>query len=279
MEIIIDGYNINYKITGPGTENYSGGPVYDAVTSKAPAAVMLQGWATSLDIYDFVADSVNDEYIFVQLDLPGFGASDEPREPWNVEAYADFFCKFMDALGIRSATLIGHSYGGRVIIRLAERDDMNFGIDRIVLIDSAGIMPERSKEQQRRVRRYKMMRNFLTSRAVHSMFPEVIDYWMSKQGSEDYRNATPMMKKCLVMAVNEDQREALPKIRQETLLVWGDLDDATPIGDAHIMEEKIPDSALVVLEGTGHYSFLEKPAQFRSVLRAFMTRRSGGDSL
>jgi pimeloyl-ACP methyl ester carboxylesterase len=106
------------------------------------------------------------------------------------------------------------------------------------------------------------------------MFPEVIDYWMSQQGSEDYRNSSPMMKKCLVMAVNEDQKEELPLIKQDTLLIWGDLDDATPIGDAKIMEEKIPEAALVVLEGTGHYSFLEKPQQFRGVIRSYL----GADS-
>lgn len=255
MNIKIDGYNINYKITGPEQD--------------AETIVMMQGWGTGLDLYDFVADSLNDAYRFVQFDFPGFGESDEPREPWNVAAYADFFCKFMQALDIKKASLIGHSYGGRVIIKLAERDDLPFVIERIALIDSAGIMPERSAEQKRKVKRYKMMRNFLTSKPIHAMFPEVIDYWMSKQGSEDYRNASPMMKKCLVMAVNEDQREALPKISQETLLIWGDLDDATPIGDAHIMEELIPDSALVVLEGTGHYSYLEKPQQFRGIIRAF----------
>ncbi len=261
MVLNIDGYNINYKITGPDTGR---------------TVVMLQGWGTSLDLYDFVAGSLNDECRFVQLDFPGFGDSDEPREPWNVEAYARFFCKFMKAAGINKASLMGHSYGGRVIIKLAEFDDLPFEIEKIVLIDSAGIMPERTEAQKRKVRRYKIMRNFLTSKPVHAMFPEVIDYWMSKQGSDDYRNASPMMKKCLVMAVNEDQRESLPKIRQETLIIWGDLDDATPISDAHIMDAMIPDSALIVLEGTGHYSFLEKPQQFRGIIRSYFGCGKGG---
>ena len=102
------------------------------------------------------------------------------------------------------------------------------------------------------------------------MFPEVIDYWMSKQGSEDYRNATPMLKKCLVMAVNEDLQHLMPSVKQEVLLVWGDLDMDTPISDAHIMEDKMPNAALVVLEGTDHFSFLCKPVEFRRILRSFL---------
>ena len=262
MNINIDGYNINYKITGPD--------------APKGTIVMMQGWGTSLDLYDFIASSVNDEYKFVQFDFPGFGDSDEPREPWNPDAYADFFCKFMTAIGIDEASLIGHSYGGRVIIKLASRESLPFTIDKIMLIDSAGIMPERSAAQQAKVKRYKIMRNFLTSKPIHAMFPEVIDYWMSQQGSDDYRNASPMMKKCLVMAVNEDQRASLPLIKQEVLLIWGDLDDATPIGDAHIMDELIPDSALIVLEGTGHYSFLQKPQQFRGIIRSYFGIQNGG---
>ena len=162
MDIKIDGYNINYKITGP--DNARG------------TIVMLQGWGTSLDLYDFVAGSVNDEYRFVQFDFPGFGGSDEPREPWNVQAYTEFFCRFMKELGIEEASLVGHSYGGRVIIKLAEMEEIPFRINKIMLIDSAGIMPERSAAQKAKVKRYKIMRNFLTSKPIHAMFPEVIDY-------------------------------------------------------------------------------------------------------
>lgn len=52
-----------------------------------------------------------------------------------------------------------------------------------------------------------------------------------------------MMRQCMVKAINEDLTELLPKIRQEVLLIWGDQDTATPIRDAHIMEEKIPTAA------------------------------------
>ncbi len=258
MNINIGGLNINYKISGP-----EGG-------KDAPVLVVLQGWGTSMEIYDSVAAAVSDSCRVVQFDLPGFGASDEPDEPWNVDAYADFFCNFMEALGIKKASLLGHSYGGRIIIKLAARDSIPFEIGKIVLVDSAGVMPERSASQKFKVRMYKIKRKFLTSKPVHAMFPEVIDYWMSKQGSEDYRNASPMMKKCLVMAVNEDLQHLMPSVKQETLLVWGDLDLDTPISDAHKMEEKMPNAALVVLEGTDHYSFLYKPVEFRNILRAFL---------
>ncbi|MCR5716328.1 MAG: alpha/beta hydrolase [Lachnospiraceae bacterium] len=253
MNLTIDGYNICYKITGQGEKT----------------VVILQGWGTSLSVYDSVAADLSDGCRVIQFDLPGFGDSDEPREAWNVDAYADFFCKLMKELQVEKATLIGHSYGGRIIIKLANRGNLPFEIERIVLIDSAGIVAPKTFRQKCRIRRYKMLKKLFDHRIVYALFPELVDDWKSRQGSADYRNATPMMRKCMVMAVNEDLTHLLPGISQDTLLIWGDLDTATPIRDAKIMEEMIPHAGLVVLEGTGHYSFLEKPAQFRNIIRSY----------
>lgn len=257
MNIEVNGYNICYKITGEGERTI----------------VILQGWGTHLGMYDSMAAAVNDACRVVQLDFPGFGGSDEPREAWNVDAYADFFCDFMKALKIEKASLIGHSYGGRVIIKLAAREKLPFKIEKLVLVDSAGILPKKSFSQKVRIRWYKIMKKFLNLKVVYALFPEIIDDWRSRQGSEDYRRATPRMRECLVMAVNEDLTGLLSKIGQETLLVWGDKDTATPVEDAKKMEAEIPNSGLVVLEGTGHYSFLEQPAVFRNVLRSYFAIR------
>ena len=254
MEILVDGYRIHYRISGQGTKT----------------AVILQGWGTELSVYDSVAAAIAEEYRVIQLDLPGFGKSEEPREPWNVNGFAVFFCKFLLAFKIRSATLIGHSYGGRVIIKLAALDRLPFRIERIVLIDSAGVLPIRTPQQERKIRTYKTLKKLLDNRVVRFLIPETVKEWKSRQGSADYRNATPVMRQCLVMAVNEDLTEYLPKVRQETLLIWGDKDTATPIRDAKIMEEKMPNAGLAVIEGTGHYSFLEDPVRFRGILQAFL---------
>lgn len=259
MQINVDGYNICYKITGSGSKT----------------AVMLQGWGTDLGMYDSVANAINDEYTFVQFDFPGFGGSDEPKEAWNVDAYADFFLKLMDALKIESASLIGHSYGGRVIIKLASRKDIPFTIENIVLIDSAGIVPEKTLKQKLKIANYKILKNIFGIKLIYTLFPELVEDWRNRQGSDDYRNASPIMRRCLVMAVNEDLRHLLPDIKQDTLLVWGDKDTATPISDAKIMESMISGSGLVVLDGCGHFSYLEKPAVFKNILRSYFKIGAG----
>lgn len=253
MEQIIDGYHIRYKITGEGEDT----------------VVILQGWGTRLEVYDSVAAAINSKYRVVQLDFPGFGESDEPRQAWAVDDYADFFIRFMESLGIQKAVLIGHSYGGRVIIKLATRQELPFTIDRIVLIDSAGILPKKTFAQKVKIKKYKILKKIVNIKLIYRICPNLIDEWKSRQGSADYRNATPMMRQCLVKAVNEDLTGLLSQIRQETLLIWGDLDTATPISDAHIMEEKIPNAGLAVIKGTGHFSFLEQPVIFANIMKSY----------
>ena len=97
MELLVKGCQIQYKETGNGDNT----------------VVILQGWGTSMGIYDGMAESINSANRVIQFDFPGFGSSEEPKEAWAVDDYADFFVEFMEKLNIKKATLIGHSYGGR----------------------------------------------------------------------------------------------------------------------------------------------------------------------
>lgn len=253
MQIVIDNYNINYRVTG----------------DSGDTIVILQGWGTGLDIYNKMAELLSTSYRVVQLDFPGFGGSDEPREAWGVDDFADFVIAFFSKLGIDGCTLMGHSFGGRVIIKLAARENLPFTINKIVLIDSAGIMPKKSARQKLRIKWYKFVRKVVSVKLVYKIFHDRVDEWKSKQGSEDYRNATPIMRQCLVKAVNEDLTHLLPQIDRETLLIWGDKDTATPLEDGRTMERLMPQAGLAVISGAGHFCFLEQPVVFERILKSY----------
>ena len=257
--INVDGIEVAYTLIGSGKK----------------VAVVCQGWATSFDLYTSIAEILQDEYTVLLFDFPGFGRTVEPEEPWDVKRYCNFLEKLCFSLNICKTTLIGHSFGGRVIIEEASQISPFLTIENIILIDAAGVMPRRSSVQKFKTKLYKAKRAFLTSKLVHPLFPEVVDDWVSRQGSDDYRAASTIMKKVLVGSVNYDQTELLEKIKAPTLLVWGEVDDATPLWMGRVMEEKIADSGLVVLEGCGHYSFLENAPKFKSVLSSFLL--SGGE--
>ena len=258
QRVCVDGISVAYSKIGGGDKN----------------SIVLQGWGTNFKMYETIARAIEDEYTTYLFDLPGFGLTKEPSTPFDVRDYAQFFLHFIELLGIKSVTLIGHSYGGRIIIELLGKKLNDFDVEHVVLIDSAGIMPDRTTFQKFKTKIYRIKKKILLSRVIFPLFPEVITDWKNRQGSADYRNASECMKVSLIKAVNYDQRYLLPKIDNDTLLIWGTEDDATPINDALIMEQGIKKAGLVKIEGAGHYSFLDNPALVRQVLRTFLINKS-----
>src|SRR5262249_36093388 len=71
------------------------------------------------------------------LDMPGFGLSGKPHRDYSVTWLADSVLQLMDHLGLKSATLCGHSLGGLVCSDVALREPKR--VERLVLISSAGL--------------------------------------------------------------------------------------------------------------------------------------------
>lgn len=251
MECTVKGIRVNYEVKGQG----------DTV-------LLLHGWASSLQPYRLLMEQLSVKYRVIALDFPGMGGSEEPTEPWDVDGFADFTLAFLEQFDIQKLSLVGHSYGGRVIIKLANRK-LPFAIDKIVLIDSAGIKPPASKKKSSRQHIFKLGKWFLSLKPIARLFPTALEKLRVKFGSADYAAASPMMRQCLVKAVNEDLSHLLPGIQAPTLLVWGDKDTATPLRDAQLMEKAIPNAGLAVIPGTGHFSFVENPYLFGRIMASY----------
>ena len=264
--MVLNGININHYDRGFGS-----------------GVLFLHGWGSDLASFQPFLDRISEPglgYRVCALDLPGFGQSGEPPAAWSVDDYADFTLDFLAALGIKSAVLIGHSFGGRIAIKLAARKNLPIEVPKIILVDSAGIRRKRTVKQMAWLFFYKAVKRIVSMEAVQKKFPELLEKWRKKIGSEDYRNASPRMRECLVKAINEDLTSCLPSISCPTLLIWGENDTATPLEHAKIMEKLIPDAGLVVLKNAGHYSFLDQSYTFGRVLDSFLEidKKSGRPS-
>jgi pimeloyl-ACP methyl ester carboxylesterase len=204
--------------------------------------------------------------------MPGFGYSSEPNVVWNLDDFVNFILNFIKELNLQELDLIGHSNGGRIIIKLMNRPDLNIKINNIILIGSAGIVHSMSFSKRMKVTFFKCCKKIIELKPIKLLFPNLLNNLKNIFGSEDYKNASPMMKSCLVNLVNEDLREFMPNIKVPTLLIWGENDTATPISDAEIMKQLIPNSGLVKIENCSHYVFLEKPVYVNKIINNFLTR-------
>lgn len=252
MKLNIDGISVNCSDSGSG----------DVV-------LILQGWGTNMSLYSALAAHLAQNMRVILPELPGFGETAEPREPFSADDYADFVEKLLRELGITRCSLIGHSNGGRIIMKLVTRKQSEFKYDRIVFMDSAGIVHEKTAKQKAKQASYKLGKKILNLAPVKNAFPDALEKFQSSRGSADYRAASPLMRATLVKLVNEDFRELMPLITQPSLLIWGTEDNDTPLSDAKIFEELIPNAGLVEVKGAGHYAYLEQPQFVFRVLDSF----------
>ncbi len=235
---------------------------YDIVGESGEYVLILPGWAAKRGLYKSVADTISSGFRVILLDMPGFtGSTPEPPESWDVDGFTDFVIEFIKTLKIERLSLIGHSFGGRVIIKLMNRPSLPFEVDKIVMIDAAGIRNKNSNTSGPKQQLFKVAKKLLSEKQQEKIKRSL--------GSADYRNASPVMRLCLVKAVNEDLTDMLPNIKAQTLLIWGTADTATPISDGETMEKLIKGSGLVRLEGAGHFSFLDSPVIFNRVMRSY----------
>ncbi|MFG6424584.1 MAG: alpha/beta hydrolase [Paramuribaculum sp.] len=252
--ITIDGLKVAYETSGKGRP-----------------LILMHGWGCDHTTVASVAATASATHTVYSLDLPGFGQSDEPAEPWTPERYALMLRSFVERLGLEKPALAGHSYGGRVAIVYASMwaDE----VDRVVLIDAAGVKPRRHLSYYIKVYSFKAWKWMLRLTLGRRRAEERIERERARRGSADYRAASPVMRATMSVSVNDDLCRFMPSIKAPTLLMWGETDTATPLRDAHIMERLIPDSGLVIMPGAGHYSFLDSPARFAAVLSSFLSSK------
>lgn len=248
-EIELDGLKVRMEVTGQG----------------APL-ILMHGWGCDHTTVRSIAATAAATHKVYNIDFPGFGGSQEPPEVWGVELYTRLIEKLVEQEGLKNPVLIGHSFGGRVSILYASRNP----VDKVILVDAAGIKPHRSLKYHLKVYSFKAGKRFWQLLLGKEKAEKRIEKMRASRGSADYASASPRMRAILSKVVNEDLTDRLPLIKAPVLLIWGENDTATPLADAKKMAKLIPDAGLVSFPGCGHYSFLDNPAQFRAVLSSFL---------
>lgn len=250
-EIIVKGIRISYDVTGP---------------EDAPPLLLMHGWGCNHSTVRSVAAIAEQHHRVYNVDLPGHGNSEEPPEPWNTSMMAEAVEELCKKLSIKQPVLIGHSFGGRLSLMMASRND----IPKMVLIDAAGIKAKRGFKKNVKIYTFKTIKNILLTFLGKEKGNKLVDRIRPIFGSADYKNSSSMMRNVMSRCTSEDLKYLMPDIKASTLLIWGTDDTATPLSDAETMEKLIPDAGLVKFDGCGHYSFLDNPFGFSLALKNFL---------
>ena len=205
------------------------------VNSENPKVCFLHGWGTSGK--DF--NKIDSHFDSITIDIPGFGKSRPFTQSFSPKRYAEYLIKLIpDSVDI----IVGHSFGGRIAAHLSQIQNYK----KIVIIASPLIRKNKPNSGFSVFKFYKFMNKF------NIISNRRLDELKNKYGSEDYKRANKVLKDTLVMAVNDDLSEILPKISSKVELIYGQDDLVVPVKVGIDSSSLIPASELTIIPNEGH---------------------------
>lgn len=228
----------------------------DYGNKKGQAIVLLHGWGQNIEMMNMLGKPFSKDFRIIVIDFPGFGDSEEPKEVMGVGEYTKLVEDLLLTLNIKNPIIIGHSFGGRVAVKFASRNETS----KVVLLSPA------LRSHDKKGLKSKILKSLKKVSALKGLE----DWAKNHIGSRDYRNASPMMKKVLVKTVNEDLSSDATKIKAPVILIYGDQDLEVPTEDTLLYEKLIPDCGLILYEGCTHYAYLERVNQTINIIDNFI---------
>lgn len=229
------------------------------VAGAGEPVVLVHGLAGSVRWWAQTVPILAEHFRVYLVDLPGFGELRGQR--FVLAEAADWLRRWMESVGLRRASLVGHSMGAYVCIQGAAR--WPDAVDRLVLVDAAGVPVGRSA----------------LGHAVPLLQEARGMTWrrLCLLVSDALRAGPGCTWRAAREIVAADVRRELALIRAPTLIVWGEDDRLVPLAAAHVLRREIPDSRLLVLKGAGHNPMLDRPRAFDTAVAAFLAGEPVGD--
>ncbi|MDD6878705.1 MAG: alpha/beta hydrolase [bacterium] len=250
--------------------NYLNNSVYYEKHGKGKNVILiLPGWGDNRRTFDNIIKSLEKNNTIYIFDYPGFGKSDIPNKDLDIYDYSKIIINFLEEKSIKNPIIIGHSFGGRIVITLSGYYNIKF--DKIILISAAGIKPHKSLYKKIKEKIYKLLKKIakiLPKKKKEIYLKKLINIF----GSNDYKSIPHTLHKTFINIVNKDLTDYLSKINDEVLLIWGEKDSDTPLSDGKKMNKLIKESGLVIIKNAHHFCYLEYSKYIIKILKTYLKK-------
>jgi pimeloyl-ACP methyl ester carboxylesterase len=239
-----------------------------SVSGKGPNLVLLHGWKHDRHTWDNLLPFLEPNFTCWTIDLPGFGTNPRPNATWSIPEYANWVKKVIVDNNIKQPTLVGHSFGGRVVIELNKSVS---DIKQNVLYATPGLRQPIPVFKSFAYSFYQGLKQ-KTSIIKHAKVIDRVNFMhklRNKMRSSDYKEAGEL-KDIFLATIHYNLTPGMEDITKPTTLLWGTEDNIVPIKIATEMQKIIPNSNLVSLAGLGHLAHLENPRLFSGKLLAIL---------
>jgi pimeloyl-ACP methyl ester carboxylesterase len=271
----LHGHTVIYRMAGEG--------------AGKPVVVLIHGMVNSSRHWREVAERLAGDYTVIAPDLIGHGDSATPRGDYSLGAHAAAIRDLLAALGVRRATIVGHSLGGGVAMQFFWQFPER--VERLALVSSGGLGPRVSPllrlaavpgaspalalaARPRVVDAIASLANELERRgSAKAVYLDAIARALRPLQSEGSRRAFIQTLRGVIDARGQrvsavDRLYLLGPV--PTLIVWGERDRTIPLEHGRAAHEAIPGSRFQTLPRAAHFPHLEDPDGLAGALRGFL---------
>lgn len=250
------------------------GQLHFRTEGSGKALLLLHCATISSDEFSEVIPILGKSYWAIAVDLPGYGLSDKLPYKYSIEKCAHSIVRFMDALDITKANIMGNGSGasiaGEIAISHPER------VDNLILSSCPYYTPEVREVRLKDPRFHPMeikvdgshimkaweyLSNYVPRSRPESWHRVVVNYLLSGVNAEDAHQAV----------FRYEMEKRLPLIKQRTLLISGT--DDVYYNTLEITKSLIPQCRVRLVEGGGVGGSLikwERPEEFSKIILEFL---------
>jgi pimeloyl-ACP methyl ester carboxylesterase len=265
-----------------------GHPVIYRTAGSGPPVVLIHGMVNSSHHWREVALRLADRYTVIAPDLIGHGESATPRGDYSLGAHAAVIRDLLTAIGVGSATFVGHSLGGGVAMQFFWQFPQR--VERLVLISSGGLGREvspllRSAALPGASAALQLVAGRRSLAALERV-AAALDGRGSSRGvyvRAVVRALRPLERPGAREAFLQTLRSVIDLQGQHvsatdrlyllgpvpTLIVWGERDNTIPVRHGRAAHEAIPHSRFETLPRAAHFPHLEDPEGLAELIGDF----------
>ncbi len=229
---------------------------YSSAPTKEKDLLFLHGYLSSAQSFAYQTQYFSKYFNVYAFDMTGFGKGNEMLKPFSLDDYIEEVARYTQSKGIQNAHVIAHSFGARIVIKGVA--DKRLAFDKLVLTGAAGLKPKKTLKKQIKKSAFNFLKHFVKRERLQHFY------------SSDYLSLSPIMKESFKLIVKEHLDHKLANINNKTLLVFGKNDLETPLYMAKRLNKGMKNSSLEVINGAGHFCFIDSPLKFNMEVKEFL---------
>jgi pimeloyl-ACP methyl ester carboxylesterase len=226
----------------------------------------------------------------VAPDMPGYGQADRPKDfQYTVEGYARHLAGTLEQLGIEHAHLVLHDFGGPWGLTWAGAHPA--AVKSLTLVNM-GLLRGYTWHKYAKIWRTPVLGELFQLTATRGMFRMLLDHENPKPFPRAFVDrmfndlnggtkrailklyrATPDLD-----AMSRDLADKLRPLRLPALVVWGTGDSFLPSHYASEQADVFPDVEVHLMEGCGHWPFIDEPERVASLMLPFWRKQLGASA-